>query len=129
MRSAESRSPSALNRRLWQPFYALLEQLKRYRLNRNEAIMLPATSVLEFQELQEAVQLLLRRATSVRRLLLVGAERPEPAVRGEDIFHDLDAQRTDELVLEVRLANVEPEPLEVGSGAHGTVGRALERTT
>ncbi|UOQ55475.1 sensor histidine kinase [Hymenobacter cellulosivorans] len=56
-----------LNRRLWQPFYVLLEQLQRYKLNRNEPITLPATSIREFQQLQEAVQLLLRQNQHVYR--------------------------------------------------------------
>jgi signal transduction histidine kinase len=56
-----------LNRRLWQPFYTLLDQLQKYKLNRNQAITLPATPVREFRELHEAVQLLLRQNQRVYR--------------------------------------------------------------
>ncbi|UOG75720.1 HAMP domain-containing histidine kinase [Hymenobacter tibetensis] len=57
----------ALNRRLWQPFYALLDQLHKYKLNRSQPVTLPETRIREFQELQDAVQLLLRQNQRVYR--------------------------------------------------------------
>ncbi|WP_045689009.1 sensor histidine kinase [Hymenobacter sp. AT01-02] len=56
-----------LNRRLWQPFYYLLNQLQKYKLNRSQPITLPPTQVREFRELYEAVQLLLRQNQRVYR--------------------------------------------------------------
>jgi hypothetical protein len=59
----------------------------------------------------EAPELLLVRAVTMRFLLLVGTERPELAVLGEDALDGVGAEGADELVLQVGVAHEEPETL------------------
>src|SRR5947208_4498572 len=80
---------------------------------------------------EKASQLFLHGAAAMRRLLLVGAERSQQPVGGEDALHRLDAEATDQLVLQVTLADEEAEPLhpcavEVGADT-GPLERAAKR--
>jgi hypothetical protein len=60
----------------------------------------------------EAVQLLLERSTTMRRLFLVRAKRAKLALLREDPLHSSRPDRPGQLVLEVARARVEPDALE-----------------
>src|SRR5262249_54969815 len=60
------------------------------------------------------------------RLLLQRAERTEVSVRAHDLLHGLCAESPDQLVLEVGLADVEPEPLHGRAGEAGAEARSLQ---
>ena len=64
----------------------------------------------------EAPKLLLVRSRSPRRLLLQRAERSKLALGVENLFGRRDAERADELVLQVFDADVEAERLHPGAG-------------
>jgi signal transduction histidine kinase len=51
-----------LLRKTWKPFYALLEQLKQFKLGKSHVIQPADTPVREFNELNEAVGLLISRS-------------------------------------------------------------------
>lgn len=51
-------------RRLWRPFYWILGRLRQYRLGRDESVGQMNARVKEFDELKEAVDLLIKRSTS-----------------------------------------------------------------
>ena len=61
-------------------------------------------------------------------LLLEGAERPELALRLDQVLDDVGAERADELVLQVRHAHEEAECLHVGASEISAEAGALERT-
>ncbi len=63
----------------------------------------------------------------MRLLLLVGTERPELALRGEDALDGLGAERADQLVLEIGVAHVEAEALHVFAREVRAEPGALER--
>lgn len=50
-----------LTRQLWAPFYHTLEQLRRYQLDQSKPVVLAATNVREFQELNLTLDQLLTR--------------------------------------------------------------------
>lgn len=50
-------------RQVWKPFYSLLDQLKSFRLDRNNAIPTVKTKTTEFIDLQEATETLLAHGT------------------------------------------------------------------
>ncbi len=76
----------------------------------------------------EAPELLLARERSLGELLLEGAERPELALRLDQVLDDVGAERADELVLQVRHAHEEAECLHVGASEISAEAGALERT-
>ncbi len=63
------------------------------------------------------------------RLLLEGPERPELAPRLHDLQHRVGAEGSDELVLEVLDARVEPELLQLEESSVGSEPRPLEPAT
>src|SRR5205809_1356816 len=63
---------------------------------------------------QEAAELLRVGPSPPRGLLLELAERFQLARGVDDALHRRDAERADELVLQVRDAHVEAQPLHVG---------------
>jgi len=63
----------------------------------------------------EAPQLLLSGPSSLGRLLLEGAERPELTLSVDDLFHRGGAEGADQLVLQVCDAHVEAERLHIGA--------------
>jgi hypothetical protein len=67
----------------------------------------------------EAPELLVVALVSLRKLLPEGAERTELTLRRDDLLHGGRAERADQLVLEVRLADVETEPFHVGASELG----------
>jgi len=75
----------------------------------------------------EPPELLLVRTVPVRLLLLVRAERAKLSLLGEEPLDGIGAEGPDQLVLEVGVAHVEPEPLHVGSREVGAEAGALER--
>ena len=80
---------------------------------------LPARAAAEV-----AAQLLLERPPAPRRLLLERAERAELALRVDDPFDAVGAERADQLLLQVCTADVEPESLQIGRPE----ARPFERT-
>jgi hypothetical protein len=77
---------------------------------------------------QEAAELFLGAPSAMRELLLIGAKRSQYPVRGEDCLHARGAKTTDQLVLQIRLADVEAEPFHVGAAEIGTEAGPLEST-
>jgi hypothetical protein len=75
---------------------------------------------------QEASELLFVGPSSPRRLPLEGAERVELILGVEDAFHGANAERADQLVLEILDAHEEPEPLHVCPSEVGAQSRPLE---
>src|SRR4051794_15342681 len=69
---------------------------------------------------QEPAELFLGPSRSMRGLLLVGAKRSEDPVRREDRLDGWGAEATDQLVLQIRLAHIEPEPFHPGATHAGT---------
>lgn len=51
-------------RKVWRPFYNLLDQLKRYHIGKNDLLPSVKTSTREFKDLQEAIQTLLEHSRS-----------------------------------------------------------------
>ena len=64
---------------------------------------------------EEATELFLGAPCSMRGLLLVRAERNQLPMRGEDFFHYVGAETTNQLVLQIRFAHVESEAFHVGA--------------
>ncbi len=50
----------SLLEKIFQPFYKLLEQLKKFKLGKSEMFDLPETSIREFKELNQSVDILLQ---------------------------------------------------------------------
>jgi hypothetical protein len=76
----------------------------------------------------EPPNLFVRGATAPRRHLLKLSESLQVAVGADDFFDRFDAERTYQLVLQVRDAHVEPELLHFLTTEVGTETRALERS-
>ncbi|MBC3787777.1 sensor histidine kinase [Spirosoma utsteinense] len=49
-------------RRLWQPFYGTLEQLRRFEVDKNESLALPPSGIDEFAELNQTLGVLTNRS-------------------------------------------------------------------
>ena len=77
---------------------------------------------------EEPAQLLLDRPSPPRRLLLQRPERAEVALRLDELLHPRRAERPDQLVLEVALADEEPEARQVGASARRAEPDARERS-
>jgi len=75
----------------------------------------------------EPPKLLLGGAVAPRRHLLERSKPAEVVVSVEDLFDARRAERTDQLLLEIRDADVEPEVLQVGARELGAETGALER--
>ena len=75
---------------------------------------------------QEAPKLLLGGSSSPLRLLLERAEGAELAPAGDDLLHDRDTERPDQLFLQVGYAHEEAQPLHLGSSETGAEPGALE---
>lgn len=52
-----------LLKRLWQPFYNLLNQLRKFKIENNTSIIIPKSNIEEFQLLNTAVNTLLEKST------------------------------------------------------------------
>lgn len=52
-----------LLKRLWQPFYNLLNQLRTFKIENNTSIIIPKSNIEEFQLLNTAVNTLLKKST------------------------------------------------------------------
>lgn len=50
-----------LARRIWQPFYASLRQLKEFNLQRDQTVAFAKTDILEFEELNDSLRQLIAR--------------------------------------------------------------------
>jgi len=74
----------------------------------------------------EAPKLLLGGPPFPRRLLLEGAEGPEVSVRLDDLLHSRGAERADQLILQIRDAHVEAQPLHVGTSEAGAESGPIE---
>jgi len=53
-----------LLRRIWKPFYVLLNQLKKFRLDKKQTVVMPETRIREFRDLNGAVDDLLQNAVA-----------------------------------------------------------------
>ncbi|QCR22577.1 HAMP domain-containing sensor histidine kinase [Pontibacter sp. SGAir0037] len=53
-----------LLKRIWMPFYSLLQQLRHYRLEKQDTVVFEETNVAEFKELNHAVAKLLQNTTN-----------------------------------------------------------------
>lgn len=51
-----------LSQSVWSPFYAILDKLKRFQIDRDEQFELPASSILEFNDLSVAVSQVINRS-------------------------------------------------------------------
>ena len=74
----------------------------------------------------EPPELVLGRAAVPGSLLLERPERPQVSMPVDDALDLVRAESADELVLEVGVADEEPEPLQVRPGQGGAETRALE---
>src|SRR5204863_2295042 len=72
-------------------------------------------------------QLLFDRPSLPLRLLLQSSERPQVSLRVCDLLDGCGADGADELRLQVRLADVEPEPLHLRPAERGPEAGALQR--
>jgi signal transduction histidine kinase len=52
----------SMSKRLWRPFYSMLDQLKAYKVDRNESIVPQPTPISEFNDLNETVATLTARS-------------------------------------------------------------------
>ena len=77
---------------------------------------------------QEAAELFLGTPFAMRELLLVGAKRTQYPVRLQDRLDDGGAKATDQLVLQIGLADVEAEALHLGTAEIETEAGPLEST-
>jgi hypothetical protein len=75
----------------------------------------------------EPPKLLLDRTAAPFRHLLERSKPMEIVVGAENLFDARGADRTDQLLLEIRLAHVEPELLHIRTGEVRAEARALER--
>ena len=75
---------------------------------------------------QKASKLLLVGPSLPRRLLLEGAEGTKITLGLDDLFHGSGAERADQLLLQVRDANVETESFHVGASEIGAEAGPLE---
>jgi len=50
-----------LSKRLWRPFYKMLEHLKAYELDKNELVPLEKSNIIEFNDLNKAISHLIER--------------------------------------------------------------------
>lgn len=55
----------SLSKRLWKPFYSMLEQLKAYELDKNETITAQKTNIIEFDDFNKAISHLTKRNREV----------------------------------------------------------------
>ena len=75
---------------------------------------------MDLPVIEKAAELCLDRPRSMRRLLLVGAKRPQLPMRVEDLLHGGGTEATDQLVLQIGFADVEAEPFHVRAAEVGT---------
>jgi two-component system sensor histidine kinase QseC len=54
-------------RHIWAPFYATVSKLKQFNVDQESALVLPATTIKEFQDLQAAILQLAERSQAVYR--------------------------------------------------------------
>lgn len=47
------------SRKLWRPFYKMIDQLKAYQLDKNESIQIEKTNIIEFDDLNKTISLLI----------------------------------------------------------------------
>ncbi|NEM97689.1 sensor histidine kinase [Pontibacter burrus] len=106
-----------LLRKTWQPFYRLIQQLKMFRLEKQEPIRYGKTNVQEFRDLNEAVEKLIRNSTntylSQKQFI-------------ENASHELQtplAISLNKLELLVEENNLNEEQLRLLSGAIGNLER------
>lgn len=55
----------SLSKKLWKPFYSMLEQLKAYELDKNETITTQKTNIIEFDDFNKAISHLTKRNREV----------------------------------------------------------------
>jgi len=55
----------SMSKRLWRPFYSTLDQLKAFKVDRNESIVPESTTISEFNDLNETVATLTARSRKV----------------------------------------------------------------
>lgn len=53
-----------LSRTIWSPFYSIVDQLKKYRIDKDDNIKLPASSTYEFRDLSHAIDQLIEKNKS-----------------------------------------------------------------
>jgi hypothetical protein len=70
---------------------------------------------LNLPVIEEATELFFGAPCPMRGLLLVRAERSQLPVGGEYFLHHIGAETTNQLVLQIRFAYVEPESFQVGA--------------
>ncbi|HEX6223746.1 MAG TPA: HAMP domain-containing sensor histidine kinase [Chryseolinea sp.] len=54
-----------LSTTIWQPFYVILDRLKKYQIDRDKSILLPHSSTAEFRDLSMAISQLVNRNVEV----------------------------------------------------------------
>ncbi len=74
----------------------------------------------------EAPKLLLIGPSLLRRLFLEGAERSKLTLSVNDLFHGGSSEGADQLVLQVREAHIETDPLHIGASEVGAEAGPLE---
>lgn len=52
----------ALSHKVWDPFYTILERLKKYKIDRDQGLTLPYSSTVEFRDLSDAINLLVQHS-------------------------------------------------------------------
>jgi predicted ATPase/class 3 adenylate cyclase len=82
--------------------------------------------VLELPVPEEPPELGLDRLLPMRGLLLVGAERTQVSLRREQLLHRRRPEGTRQLVLQVRIARIEAELLEIGAREDRAEARSSE---
>ncbi|SFE65991.1 sensor histidine kinase [Spirosoma endophyticum] len=53
---------AAIFQRIWRPFYAIIDQLKMYRIDQSESVTFPVSDVDEFALLSQSLEKMIRRA-------------------------------------------------------------------
>jgi signal transduction histidine kinase len=54
-----------LSRTVWQPFYTILDRLKKYQIDKDKSIDLPPSSTAEFRDMSLAISQLVNRNSEV----------------------------------------------------------------
>lgn len=67
---------SQLSRRIWKPFYEILDTIGNYKIDRGDSVMLPRASISEFNDLASAIE---KMTAKIRKEFLIQKEFTENA--------------------------------------------------
>jgi signal transduction histidine kinase len=56
-----------LSAKLWNPFYQTLEQIERFEIDKTNQLQLPKTNIVEFNRLNQSIEKLIEKNTSIYR--------------------------------------------------------------